>query len=202
MDSQYQGELFKDGVGSNQKPLFKLRPAHFIRLKRISLTYEVFFSLIIAFLLALIIAYTVGVERGKTLALKNMGMSEAKPRIKKIKMSPVEVDTKQKISSLEAAQGAPPAKPATVSKASSPVAAQETAPQGGYYIQAASFRDKASAQEALQKLASTLHAPGYLGSGNNYYALFVGPCKTSDEAGNMLVKVKKYYKDAFIKKIK
>jgi len=155
-----------------------------------------------------IIAYSIGVEKGKAAALKNIGVSDAKQRIKTVKVSPIEVDAQQKISVLASTPQAVNASGAAARALSSrapegkprPTAA-DTVTQEGYYIQAASTKDKEAASGLLAKLTSAINARGYVGSGNNFFAVLIGPYKTREEALAVLYKVKQYHKDAFVKKI-
>ncbi|MDD4294071.1 MAG: SPOR domain-containing protein [Candidatus Omnitrophica bacterium] len=142
--------------------------------------------------LLLIVAFSLGVERGRKLAY----LKEQKQTVSR-EVLPAEAqvysETRQEALINEQA----PVLSETVSDNN---AVQETMQQEGYVIQVASYKAETRAKKESDDLESKGFGVITKKTSNDYYVVYVGTFNSKAEAEKELNKLKKKYKDGFVKK--
>ncbi|MDD2703676.1 MAG: SPOR domain-containing protein [Candidatus Omnitrophica bacterium] len=170
--------------------------------------YEKLLLLSISFIVAIIISFSLGVEKGKrvTVLKSQVGFNAA---LTQKAASPAE----RVLPAKGAAVSNVPQKEVPVSfaigktetAAASPVQIQKPVPvpenkSGAFTIQVASFRTKAHAQKEVQALKQT-GQPVYLTAKGKYTVLCIGNFSDKEAAKSLLPELKKSYQDCFIRRL-
>ncbi len=165
-------DLFADFQIADKKIRKKVK-LHLPRLKNtLNLSYENIIFIAIGFVMASIIFFSLGVEKGRH-DVNHIKKVERKEKIeKKVKVKIPKVKAQKK----------------------------ETLPQDEYIIQIAAFREKSSAKEELSKLGKDGYTASIKKSGG-YYQLYIAGFSKKKEAEKILEGLQKKYKDCYIKKI-
>ena len=217
MDSKFQGDFFKEETG-RVKPkkmgfLAKYSERRALRQIRIPIEYTVLYA--IGILVLIILAYAVGVERGKKFssakdiahsmeerkretddvisevrAIKRRAEEEAaKKEAEEVVSQDVQVDPEKKIYMEKT--GAAIKETVAVPALDGPE----------YIVQLASFKNEEHAKEAVSKLDDEGVRAGYTRKGD-WYQVYVGGYGTNAEAQRIKIKLSEQYGDSFIRKIK
>ena len=181
-----QGELFEEfsqrakGISrfSWLKKSLSFRPLVFV------ISYEKLIFLTISLLIILTVIFCVGVEQGKRVA----------------------ENTKAKIITA-ASVALPPAvlnstPPSNITKKEVlPSEEKKVVPSHNlkFVVQVASLRDRSSAETEVAELKSKKYSAYWVASGE-YYVVYVGPFVDKKQVNTALVKLKKVYRTAYIKK--
>lgn len=191
---QSQFELFPGASAGLPKTM---RPQLFLSQLTLSLENAIIAGIFI--LMGVVFSFSVGVERGKKIALansiKNVYSSVLSTPQEKAAPAPA-----AKQSTLKALAPAPAAAPIPQEKITNEVAPPVPVETGSYTIQVASFKQL----EFAQKEAEALRKKGYeifvLPKGS-YSIVCVGKFPRKDDAGITLAKLKKTYKDLMLRRL-
>ena len=191
---QSQFELFPGASASHQQAA---RPQFFLSQFTLSLENMIIAGIFI--LMGVIFSFSVGVERGKKIALAN-SFKNVYSNVLSVPQEKAVVAPAAKVSTFKTLQ-APAATPIPQEKSTDevqpPVAPVET---GSYTIQVASFKQI----EYAQKEAEGLRKKGYeifVFPKGNYSIVCVGKFLRKDDAGVTLTQLKKTYKDSMLRRL-
>ncbi len=206
--NDFFGDDFEEKKGRKSRFLRRYPEQRFLSHIKIPIEYTVIIA--IGVLVLVIIAYAVGVEKGKRYIDK-------KPeKVAEKELSTVEIEEKTDIAylqqeSVESKQGekgvSEPEKAVITESAVLPLVksdSEEIAPDPdgyGYIIQLASFKKKASAKEEVRKLKNR-GIEGDLAKKGNWYQVYAEGYRTKEEAQKDLRELLPDYKDCFIRKVK
>jgi septal ring-binding cell division protein DamX len=182
MEERYQKELFDEYRPKRHFP----KSENIVPKTKFSLTLSLEKTVCssIAIVMAMVVVYAFGVERGKVL----QGRAPAAPIAKTIKS--VTVGGPRMPS-----QQAPAAAPAPVSQAQAALSAGQLK---GYTIVGATFTRKEWADTEVERLKkSGYEATVYQSS--NFFLVCIGSYQTKDEAKLALSKIRSSYKDAYLR---
>jgi hypothetical protein len=187
-EEKYQKELFEFEKPKRVFPrLSDIFPkADFDNRVAITLTMERLVFIAIGFLMLIVVVYALGVESGKRITDK----ISSETRISLVKPTRVLADTKA---------AARPAAPNIVPRlpAASPRGERREAGKA-YTIHAASFSRRDYALEAMNRL-KVAGFDAFLTQSGNIYRLYAGSYQSSGGAEKDLSKMRRMYKDAYIK---
>jgi len=182
-NNAYQLELFSK-AGSTDKLTARMHNNNLLAFMR---NYEKTLLLAIAFIIIGIAAFSLGVKRGKT----NQGQTPPAA-------SNAIVNKKEQV--------AYPANAAPLIKMPNAATTNQTQPPKTkeyiekYTIQLATYKAKTSAQKEADGLKKTGFSPILL-SNDKYSVLCIGNFPNKETARNLLVKLKKQYRDCFIRRL-
>ena len=162
-------------------------PAHpfFGRLWR----FERTILIVIGLLVTAVIAFSMGVERGRRTTLS---MTE-------VPVTQVE-SVAPKTAPASQTQRAPAAKPQVQQESSGPTLRAQATQKQVFTIQIATFSTKTLAQREAEEIKKKGHTPKLLSS-NGYTVLCVGNFSSRETAKTALTELKKYYKDCFVRRL-
>ncbi len=164
-------DLFEDFQAADKQIRKKVR-LNLPRLKnRVSLSYENIIFLAIGFVMASVILFSLGVEKGRN---DSNGAKVVKHRsIKEEKAK--KIVPKKEIK-------------------------KERSSQDKYIIQLAAFKEKNSAKKELRQLEKDGYTGGIKKSGT-YYQLYIAGFTRKKEAENVVKSLQEKYKDCYVKKL-
>ncbi len=153
-----------------------------------SVSCDTLIVIIIALLMVNLSSFAIGIEKGKALAkAENKSIVDKKP-IRLIAEPPKEVKPVPKVSK----------KPAEVIKNKAPV--KETA-RKGYIIQLVTYSSNSNADKEAEKLRAEGYSSYVLKSGE-YFVVYSGMYESKTSAIEKLPRLKKRYKDCFVRFLK
>ena len=160
--------------------------------------YEKTIFIILGFILTGIIAFTLGVEKGKRFAAVNGSLGTA-----------ANIAQQQPYKQVVAAQQPvvinTPVNATVVQKTAEPAITKETPVQpnqlsGQFTIQIASFRSRTSAQQEFETLKGKGYSP-FMVTKKGIIVLYAGNFTNKTEAKPLLSQLQKRYKDCFIRRL-
>ena len=192
--TEFQNELFEEIVKpGKEKRAPKSR--HVARQYRFlfNISYEQFVFLAIALIMIMVLIYSLGVEKGRKLAAVK----------KPVVPAPAEYGTEPE-EKYEETMGKEsetiPTHQAEVKKIPKPVRVEAVkGPSKPYTIQVATYWSKPNAKKELDKLKKLGMDPLII-SNNGKYELCVGVYADRDDAREIIKKLKKDYKDCFLRR--
>lgn len=165
----------------------------------LSATYEHIVFLGIAVIMLMVLVFSLGVERGKTLILDKVTASEnPQPAAEKTDVA----EKAQHVEVKEAPRTSPLQKDEPVKKTAASEAGDIRKPAADgkqFTIQAVAYRSKRLAQKELMQLGKKGFEP-FIIVGGGYYQICVGEFESQSEAKSALIDVQKNYKGSFIRK--
>jgi len=193
---QSQFELFPGVVGNSEKKT-DLRFA----LKSITISVENLFVLIVMIVLSLVVAFSIGIERGK----QQLTQPQEPPLVinrPALVFRPAEQEVKEELLTEMDTVEAVPAKVVTVAQDPAPalpeVPAQET--DKIYTVQVASFKKEHHAQQEAQSLENNGYEIFVLPKGK-YSIVCVGKFAQRDQAKEFSQRLRQKYKDCLIRRL-
>lgn len=189
-DDSYKQELFEKFPGEVLKPqrnkLVSNSPSNF----SVKLTPENLLFIVIGFILVIAVSFSLGVEKGKKIRYKSRAkISKAVPEVQK------------KITRDTVIQQVTEPRQVATKQAPKPVVKAEQAPQKkiSYTIQVVTYMKPDFAKKEM----AFLEQKGYKSSlkrSSGFYVICVGSYDSKEEAISSLKKLRKRYKDCFVKK--
>lgn len=198
--NQSQFELFP---GTTGEPIENTAP-RFI-LSRIVLTFENVVVVFVFMIVSLIIAFSIGVERGRTRARVAHSVAQfAVPVAVQAESVPspqlmVVTMPQNMMGSAEAARSDLPPAAVVAPIMNQPVAAQKDVDKG-YTVQVASYKKDSMAEKEAMNLKREGFESFTMQKGD-YVIICVGKFTSQDKAKQMLSKLKKRYKDSMIRSL-
>ncbi|MFQ5952061.1 MAG: SPOR domain-containing protein [Candidatus Omnitrophota bacterium] len=186
MRKKFKGDFFEGGYPEKRsiKPSFlsKYSAQRFLPHVRVPTEYTVIIA--IGILILMIVAYAVGVERGKRIQAAQL----AKERLPKAQvLENKRVTTTTRVTEPEKKEQAAPVATKTIEKAQA------------YTIQLASFKNEDSARAEIVKLKKMGFKASFSKKGS-WYQVYIGGYRNMEEALEARKKLVKYYKDCYIRK--
>jgi cell division septation protein DedD len=183
MESQnnHQLELFSQSQGGSRSKRAQGKP--FLSAIR---GYEKILLLIICFFVTAVISYSIGVEKGKRVSVAKSVSVQQVPAVVQEPAPKVTVPVPVTQTEQE---------PIIV-----PAGSKEIVKHGGYTIQLASYKTKASADKEAQLLKKKGYSPLVLSKGD-YVVLCVGNFTTKETAKPMLAQLGKRYKGCYLRRL-
>lgn len=172
-----QRELFEEFEAPKKKrlPSASILPKNYLRF---NVSYEQLIFIAIAVIMLMVLVFSLGVEKGRHV----------------VESGPVKERTVIKVET--------PVVAAAISEpAKAPVKAEKPYKEIKklYTVQVIAYRSKKLAQKELVKLTKKGYKP-FIIVGGGYYQICVGEYEESKEAKEELAKLKKTYKDSFVRK--
>lgn len=183
-ESDHQLELFAhSGLYSNAK---KSPGKSFFTYVR---DYERVMLIILGIVMTGLISFSLGVEKGKRLAVAKLDSAAPIPQKAIVDSQPREVP-------LPKQESLPP----VIKKETLPpeIAAQKTS--GAYTVQLASYKTRSGAQKEAQELKRKGFSTIILAKGS-YVILCVGNFSTKDTAKQLVLQLKNRYKDCYVRRL-
>ncbi|MFC1514347.1 SPOR domain-containing protein [Candidatus Omnitrophota bacterium] len=169
--------------------------------RMIALSMDKLYLVGIVLLVALIAAFSMGVERGRRLNLAGLDTQNIEEQAVTKDIFPPEPIPFEPAISVPAAV-VETVKVAVVKEIKPQAAAPEPADQSLYYsIQVASYKNRATAETEAKDLKSKGYEPVYVKPGDTWTALCVGKFKTIDDARGLAKRLRSRYSDCFIRKL-
>lgn len=206
MDSEYQKELFEfDDKPRKQFPgLERMLPkADFEGKISVTLGLEKIIFISIGIVLCMVIVFALGVERGRSIEITaierlekrvtDTAISQNIPRVPA--QAALTAQTGQPKAAIAVAAIKPPIHPAQKTPA---MAEAEDIKARPFTIVAVTFSARGTAAQAQNWMKKEGH-PAYLQQDDRYFLVCVGPYTNKSAAQAALVKVRRLYKDAYIK---
>ncbi len=196
---QSQLELFKDIKRPPKKYFFFKKKIGF---QRHALTLLVYYEnlvlFIIAFILLLIITFSFGIERGKRLRLLPQSFNRQVSNFaQKVQVTPYEEKkpTKQKAPEIETT--APPSVQYTDLTSKKPIQISTAAPSS--YLIVAAFTNRSLAEKEKERLLK-IGVSSFIAPSGRFYEIKIGPFTNKDDAINLQKRLKRFYKDCYIRR--
>jgi len=193
-----QQELFKEFEAAQKgkkKTQGSILPRNYVLL---SVSYEQVIFIAIGIIMLMVLVFSLGVERGKYLALipaKAKAETAAKKALKP-QAAPEKPETEAASGEKEGPEAETATKPVIETKKD----VKAAQPEGLFTIQLIAYRSKKSAQKELLMLNKKGYNP-FIVTGGGYYQICVGEYKTQQDAQKILRELaKKGYSDGFIRK--
>lgn len=200
---QIQKELFEEFVKADRKKhlkgIFQPRPK-----RTITLSYEHSIFIVMAFIIAAALFFSLGVERGKRLQVKSFALAE-KSKVEQAQAQIAEVPrpVQEKPPTGKEETGTQPKGPAEKELLEKEPAKKESPEKGRlatlYTIQAASCAKKDSADKEVLRIKKEGFKPFVFPSGK-YYIVCVGEFKNKAEAASLQNRLRKLYPDCYIRR--
>jgi len=183
----------------------KYKNRRFLPQVKIPIEYTVIIA--IGVLLLVIIAYAIGIERGKAISLKKYRMGQGSRLLQPVELK--DLTTISETGPFEEEEEEEEAEPSgilqeTLIGEEEPQEAKKSVSKiedSVYTIQLASFKDREYAAEEMGKLAKMGLKAVYVRKGD-WYQVYVTGYKTIEEAREAKEKLEEIYVDCFIKRVK
>jgi len=191
-----QLEFFKNQKKSSGKSFFFKKKLGFQRhAVSFLLYYENLVLLAIAFILILIVAFSLGVERGKRLQVASGNFVKKVDKTSEQKVvAGVKIDVKEE----DVVQKKIEETPAVVKKEKVPVA-NKSILNGSYLIQVVTYSNRKRAEREMDKLLKS-GLSGFIVASGRYYQVKAGPFHNKYDALKHQKQLKKTYKDCYIRR--
>ena len=172
--------------------LFGAQPSSGESLKkhRLALPLDILIISGVVFCLSLIVAFSLGVEKGKKIAFKNLSSDtvSAEQKVKEVKE--IKADSREELKVEK------PELPVEVSH--TPV--ETVSDKQKYNIQVASFQQEKAARREAEQLKEKGY-PASVSKKGKYIVIYVGEFEDKEEAKSKLELLKKQYKDCILREL-
>ena len=191
-----QPELFKEFEAQQKKNAKKKSPGSILPRNYVllSVSYEQVIFITIGIIMLMVLVFSLGVERGRSLAVSpaKKQTDTAAKKADNLKTEPAKAEEKTIPEAAEAAQ-------AEGDKAPEEKKEVKTSSENIFTVQLIAYRSKKSAQKELSTLTKKGYKP-FIVTGGGYYQVCVGEYKNQESAQKVIRELKKGYPDGFIRK--